>query len=936
MKNISISKVLFCLSLLPGNLGFLFAIGKEDRLSRKMQTEDDRIEYSISDIAIDNSRDNLERANWNQRPTASFDYEADRVKIMAAGRKLIYSDSHPGYSASSIAAWATTRVNNQKADGSWALTYTGKSVEYTHVDNLRIMAIAYSQPGTAKYNEKRLYDGIVKGLEYWYGVNPTHSNWYYNNIAYPSRIAETLLVMRYGQLKIPADLEAKMFYLLETKAGSPANQNGSNRTQIARHWIYRACLKNDKNLLDQAIEYTFDPLTLTTGFGIQHDYSFHAHGPQLYIGGYGRELVEDIAQTLVLCDGTSYQLSSERLNVYSNFLRQTYLRAIRGRYYLYNILGRSIAFRGRLNQGSLVNFLKIIKIKDPAYATIYDQAIARINESQPSSYQLENIHTHYHRSDYTLHSKPEYTFDIRTVSKRTERSENGNNESLLGYFLADGGTNIGVTGTEYYNIFPTWNWAMIPGTTARNGTMVRPTPWGTEGNRDFVGGVSDTTRGVSVYDMDSNNTRGKKAWFFFDDEVVCLGAGINSIGAGEVNTTLNQCLLQGDVNTFSQDGVLTTYTNNNVETSANNLKWVLHGKVGYVIPEGGNSDIGLTALPRTGKWSDITSKEPSTVITNNVFTLWLKHGVTPQNGNYAYVVVPNKNTAEEMNNYVVKNDITILSNTSQIQAVRHKKLNLHSFIFHSANQTFANDTISVNTDKPCLLMVQPMANGKIRLHVSDPTKAQTQITIKAKWKGENIAREITIPLITGNVYGGQTAIGYLPEYNVLPLKLLNFNGKRGTNGVNLSWKSTNEKNVDYIEIWRKEKLGTDKLINKVKPYNNESGINNYSYTDRTATNDEQYYQLKIVDLDGTFSTSDFVVVPKMVKADDVSVFPNPANNYIYIKLEPKQLIRIYNSLGKLCQQTFVHEQDAVDISKLPNGIYYLRTEEKSTKFIVNR
>ncbi|MNW78908.1 Chondroitinase-AC precursor [compost metagenome] len=883
--------------------------------------------FATAEIALDQNKTKKE---------VQTNSDNDFQLILDNARALIYSGMGT-YTDASYAGWSDNYVENQSPDGSYSVfKYTGSAVAYEHLERMRKMAICYTRPTNKYYKNESFYNAIVKGLEYWYSVNPRHSNWYYNHIQYPTRIAETMALMRYGSKKIPIDLEEKMIYLLETRGGDPKNQEYSNRTQIARHWILRACLKQDREVLDYAFELSFDPLKLSPS-GIQFDYSFFAHGAQLYIGAYGQETIEGVIEAEILGKNTKYQMDSEQLKVLSNFVRETYLPTIRGRYHLFNVFGRSIAVPNRSDQRAFINSLNFLKVKDPTYAITYTDAIARINLSKPASYTLENKYTHYYRADYTLHSKPSYTFDVRSVSTRTVRSEHGNGQNLLGYFLGDGGTSITVTGNEYYNIFPTWNWTMIPGTTVRNGKIPRLTAWGTNyGSTSFVGGVSDTTRGVSVYDMDSNNTRGKKAWFFFDDEVVCLGAGINSTGAGEVNTTLNQCLLQGDVSTFSQDGVLTNYINNSVETNANNLKWVLHGKVGYVIPDGGNSDIGLTSLPRTGKWSDISSGESANMVTNNVFTLWLKHGVTPQNGNYAYVVVPNKNTAEEMSNYVAKNDITILSNTSQIQAVRHNNLNLHSFIFHSANQTFANDTISVNADKPCLLMVQPMANGKIRLHVSDPTKTQTQITIKTKWKGENIAREITIPLITGNVYGGQTAVGYLPEYSVLPLKLLNFNGKRGTNGVNLSWKSTNEKNVDYIEIWRKEKLGNAKSIIKVKPYNNESSTNNYSYTDRTATNDEQYYQLKIVDLDGTFSTSDFVVVPKMVKADDVLVFPNPANNYIYIKLEQKQLIRIYNSLGKLCQQTFVNEQDAVDISKLPNGIYYLRTAGKSTKFIVNR
>lgn len=925
MKNIKLSlSILF----LFASFTIVFGINKSREGKRKAfsirETISEKI-YLIPEITLNRN------TQVKSSKTASDD---DFQLVLDNARALIYAGMG-NYPDASYANWSDGYVANQASNGSWSgFTYTGSAVAYEHLERIRKIAICYTRPTNKYYRNESFYNAIIKGLEYWYSVNPKHSNWYYNDIQYPTRIAETLALMRYGLKKVPVDLEEKMYFLLETRAGDPIEQEYSNRTQVARHWIIRACLKKDSEVLDYAFQLSFDPLKLSSS-GIQVDYSFFAHGAQLYIGAYGRETIEGVLETQLLGKNSKYQINDEQLNVLSNFMRNTYLRTMRGRNYLFNVFGRSVAVPNRSNQNSFINSLNQLKEIDATYASTYTEAIARINLSQPASYGVENKHTHYYRADYTLHSKASYTFDVRAVSNRTERSENGNGQNLLGYFLADGGTAITVTGNEYNNIFPTWNWSMIPGTTARNGTMPRPAAWGTSGSTTFVGGVSDTTRGASVYDMNSNATTAKKAWFFFDDEIVCLGAGINSSGAGEVNTTLNQSLLNGNISTYSHGGELTTYSSNNVDKSVNNLKWVLHSNIGYVIPNGANSNIGLTALPRTGKWSTIANGESSNDVTNNVFTLWLKHGAAAQNGSYAYIVVPNKSNTAEMSNYVTKNSISILANTSQIQAVKHKELNLHSFVFHSANQTYSNDTISVNANRACLVMVQPLFNGKIRLHVSDPTKTLTEVTLKVKWKGEVIPRTLTVALATG-VSAGKSTVGYFPEYGVLPLKLLDFNGKRGINGVNLTWKSSNENNINYIEIWRKEKEGQAKSIAKVKPNNNESGTNVYNYLDKTANNNEQYYQLKTVDLDGNFASSDFVVIPKMTSAVEMLVYPNPANNYIYARLTQKQTVRIYNSLGVLCLQLLADEQTPIAISHLPNGVYYLKTSEKSTKFMISK
>jgi len=40
----------------------------------------------------------------------------------------------------------------------------------------------------------------------------------------------------------------------------------------------------------------------------------------------------------------------------------------------------------------------------------------------------------------------------------------------------------------------------------------------------FAGGVSDSLYGASAFELNFDSVTAKKAWFFFDKEVVCLGA----------------------------------------------------------------------------------------------------------------------------------------------------------------------------------------------------------------------------------------------------------------------------------------------------------------------------------------------------------------------------------------------------------------------------
>ena len=646
------------------------------------------------------------------------------------------------------------------SNGGWMdLTYTG-NVPNTHLERLKTMALAYTYEKSKLYGQTAVYNALVKALEYWYVLNPDHSNWYYDQIAYPQRLGEVLVLMRHGKQKLPADLERKILIRMKEVGGAPdqggSQGTGANKMNIAMHWIYRGCLTEDLAVLEKGISQAFYPLGQTTGEGLQPDYSYLQHGQQVYIGGYGWDMVNVATRVALYTLGTPYAQGNRNLANLGIFLRQAYLRIIRGKNFMFNAYGRGIARNNEANQSGFATLLKRMKIIEPGYKDVYDKAIARLTERKPASYGVGAKHTHFYRSDYTLQTRPSYTVELRMVSSRTFRNENGNGENMQGYFLADGATAVAVRGDEYENIFPVWDWSMIPGTTTRKGTMVTPRQWGTCGETQFVGGVSDSLYGISVYDMYSNYTQAKKSYFFFEDEVVCLGAGITSqAGNEEVVTTINQNLLQTDVLTSSA-GVVDRYSAKNHQLNFNNnLDWVLQGNVGYVLPYGG--EIGLSAQPQSGKWSAINKKASSKKLTKEVFTLWFKHGVRPQAERYAYIIVPNIQDATAMKQYLLQGNIHILQNDSTLQAVQHKKLGLYGFVFYDAASKFSKENIEVQVSDPCLLILKEQGKGRFSLHVADPTKKLSKLTIKIKCKGyNNASKEITIPLPTTEEEGGKS------------------------------------------------------------------------------------------------------------------------------------------------------------------------------------
>jgi chondroitin AC lyase len=623
-----------------------------------------------------------------------------------------------------------------------------------HIERLSDFVYAYTNEKNKYYQNEDLYQKIVKGLEYWYDVDSESDNWWHNQISEPQKLGVLLIQMRIGKKQIPQELETKILKRIQETGGDPAKWTGANRTDIALHWIYRSCLTQNEADLKTAIDNVFNPVVYTTEEGFQHDNSYFQHGEQLYIGGYGDEILKGVTQVASYALGTQYQLDKEKVELLSKFMRETYYRAVRGQNMSFDVVGRSVSRPGLLNKRTTATYAKRMIDIDPTHADEYKAIIARLNRKQPADYQVTASHTHYFRGDYSLHVHPQYNFDVRLASTRTKKCEYGNKENLKTYFMSDGCTNITQTGDEYFNIFPVWNWCHIPGTTAPQLEKVPmdPKAWGVLGTSTYAGGVSDSIYGATAYAyMDTNpevNTGAKKSWYFFDNEVVCLGAGIQSTSTYPVHTTVNQCFLKGGIMVDKGDKEETLANGSHTLQAP---QWVLHDKIGYFFPQ--KEEVFLTAQTQSGRWYDINTSKSKKEEKMDVFTLGINHGVGPKDGSYAYIVVPGKTSAQEMKAYQKKNAIEILSNNPKIQAVRNTKLNVWMVTFFEAG-TFTHKELSVTVDKPCILMIKDITSKSANLHIADP--GQTQSPIQVELKIGKKKQTLTADFTQTGIYAGAT------------------------------------------------------------------------------------------------------------------------------------------------------------------------------------
>jgi chondroitin AC lyase len=281
------------------------------------------------------------------------------------------------------------------------------------------------------------------------------------------------------------------------------------------------------------------------------------------------------------------------------------------------------------------------------------------------------------------------------------------------------------------DIFPFWDWKKIPGTTVHQNNDVLPvlTARGYRIESNFVGGVSDEKNGIAVMDYNRNGLTAQKAWFMFDDKIVCLGSGISSAENLPVTTSVNQSFLIGEVIVKNADGVISA---GETEEMINPV-WILHNNLGYFFPAGGT--LKLETRETEGSWHWVASRYPEEILKADIFKLWFVHGTNPKNESYQYILVPNvtQRKLQEMENQPPFK----IQNGNDLQEVVSNNGEIAGAIFYKPGKSNIFGGLEVNL--PCVLMIKKQTNG-LQISVADPTQLLSEINLvlNDSFSGENV------------------------------------------------------------------------------------------------------------------------------------------------------------------------------------------------------
>jgi hypothetical protein len=372
-------------------------------------------------------------------------------------------------------------------------------------------------------------------------------------------------------------------------------------------------------------------------------------------------------------------------------------------------------------------------------------------ESPGFSDKLE-LNKAYWNIDYMVQRRPDYCVSVKMMSQRSRGLERGI-EKRSNYYLGDGALFVRANPYDYNNLPYYYNWHAIPGTTAEQRKDEIPGDAksaysGANGTNTFAGVASNGKIGVSAFKYERNHedvaaqystVNANKGYFFFDDEMVALGNNVQRVRQGdnaEIWTTLDQLEWRSDILYGFDNGIDQTVslTGDDVkkEVTCNQVFWLFHDKVGYVIfpKENQTVNIQIDAAFRKPRFTNKISSE------KKMLQLIVNHGNNPEIANYQYIILPATTVAMvKIFAHSANEDaqLNILKNNADVMACYHPGLNVvQASFFKAGDLEFMNSSkekVRISVDKPAVLMMKDTGD-LLEITVTDPLHSTVDIDIK--------------------------------------------------------------------------------------------------------------------------------------------------------------------------------------------------------------
>jgi len=629
--------------------------------------------------------------------------------------------------------------------------------------NLQTLALAYDTAGSGVHTNAQLAASMTSALDWMYTniYNEHHTNqyenWWHWQIGVPLAL-NNITVLLYNNLtgvEITNYMNA-VNYFTPTPTGDEANLLWTATVVGVRGAIIMDPTKLNAAVLALSRIFPY----VTGGDGYYADGSFVFHTYYAYTDSYGESLIQYFSRLMEMVNGSRWALTDpNQTNVYQ-WVYNCYQPVIHDCEALDTVRGRAIARYDETSQfigGEVVAAILHVAQFAPTNDALAFRSMAKcwllgdtvtnfVASTDLGTVPLAQAvladpaipirpemtaHYTYAGMDRVVHLRPSYTFGLSMFSDRIATFEFGNDEDLEGWYTGYGMTYLYNTDQIQFDdcFWPTVNSYQLPDTTVDTQPRSAGSGGGYLSANDWTGGVTLGAWGAAGMQLNAWNSSltARKSWFMFDNEIVCLGAGINSTSNCDVQTIVeDRKLTSVGTNDFTVNGTVEPeylgWTGSLAGVTWAHLTGNLPGAdIGYYFPQ--PATLNCTRATSTGSWYGIDPYEvgsPTNVIGRNYLSCWFDHGTNPVNGTYAYVLLPGQCSAKTAA-YAAAPQVSVILNTNTMQAVSQGPLGITAANFWTdGSQTVGG----ITANRKSSVMVQ-LTETNIALAVADPTQTNT-------------------------------------------------------------------------------------------------------------------------------------------------------------------------------------------------------------------
>lgn len=651
-----------------------------------------------------------------------------------------------------------------------AESYRFSSAIQTSYTRLLTMATAHAQPGTGLTGDAGLLADVLAGLEHLYQQvyherQARYGNWYNWQIGGPQALLD-VCVLLYDH--IPADRLARYLAAVDhfvpdsAVAHYTGTSTGANRVDLCRVLALRGVVGGDAAKLSLARD-ALSPVFpyVTRGDGLYRDGSFIQHRNVAYSGSYGSVFLGGLGLLFALVAGTPWEITDPNRRIVLDSVERAWAPWLVDGLIADAVCGRAISrgapgaageddhSRGHaviasialMAQGASAaeraRWQRLVKgwIDRDRYRPVLTDPLLRV----PALARLKSIwddpavtpaappagHRLFAAMDRAVHRGHDWTATLSLASRRIAHYEYGNQENARGWHTGSGMLQwwSGDPGQYSDDFWPTVNPYRLPGTTVstkrladgEGGNWGQPAP-----DADWVGGVTDDEfAGVGQHLRGMASALGaRKSWFFAEEAVICLGAGIASRDGAAVETVV-------DNRNLGATGTAPLTVNGSRKPTAfpwsatlTGVRWAhLGGHGGYLFP--GGATVQAARETRTGRWRDINANGSPEEVSRRYQTLWLDHGADPTEGGYQYVLLPGATVARTaFLSATAGRWLRVLANTPGAQGVALPRHGCTAVNFWSAGEAGP-----LRASAPCAVLVRVRPDRTAVLCVADPTRS---------------------------------------------------------------------------------------------------------------------------------------------------------------------------------------------------------------------